>query len=335
MNEVFETVEEITARTTKEVENMVRKAETLKSLDELNVSARTRTYLEKKRNFDSIDDVIKHGRCLVYDFGSVDSSKWESELTSAVKEAGLVRPKTDFARSFRIGFLYASIFLDNKEDFIWHIDQLSNEQYESFVGMSDEDIENVRLSLCDRLTERECEIICRRFGLDGDEGYDLESVAQYFQVTREHVRQIEAKALRKLRNRNTLPALFDASSELNAAIRDLRSELDELHQDPVFKRERELLTKLERMKKLPLRYSDAAGGQLDPNALLDSTPIEKLDLSVRTYNCLKRAEIDTVSDILCYPKDAWCKVRNLGRPFLAEVVNKMHSVGYEEFAVDT
>ena len=79
MNEVFETVEEITAKTTKEVENMVRKAETLKSLDELNVSARTRTYL--KKNFDSIDDVIKHGRCLVYDFGSVDSSKWESELT--------------------------------------------------------------------------------------------------------------------------------------------------------------------------------------------------------------------------------------------------------------
>lgn len=130
MNEIFVTVEEITAKTTKEVENMVRKAETLKSLDELNVSARTRTYL--KKNFDSIDDVIKHGRCLVYDFGSVGSSKWESELTSAVKEAGLIRPKTDFARSFRIGFLYASIFWDNREDFIWHIDQLSNEQYERY-----------------------------------------------------------------------------------------------------------------------------------------------------------------------------------------------------------
>lgn len=332
MNELFGTVVEIMDETTKEVKNMVRKAETLKSLDELNVSARTHTYL--KKNFDSIGDVIKHGRCLVYDFGSVDSSKWESELTSAVKEAGLVRPKTDFVRSFRIGFLYASIFWDNKEDFIWHIDQLSNEQYESFVGMSDEDIENVRLSLCDRLTEREYKIICRRFGLDSEESHDLESVAQYFRVKRERVRQIEVKALSKLRYSNTLPVLFDAPSELNDVISNLKSELDELHKDPIFKRERELLMKLERMKKLPLRYSDVAGGQLDPNTLLDSTPIEKLDLSVRAYNCLKRAGIDTVSDILCYPKDAWCKVRNLGRPFLAEVVNKMHSVGYEEFAIN-
>lgn len=332
MNEVFETVKEITTRATKEVENMVRKAETLKSLDELNVSARTRTYLEK--NFDSIDDVIKHGRCLVYGSGSVDTSKWESELTSAVKEAGLIRPKTDFARSFRIGFLYAAIFWDNKEDFIWCIDQLSNEQYESFVGVSDEDVESLRLSLCDRLTEKEYEVICRRFGLDDDKGQGLESVAQYFQVTRERVRQIEAKALRKLKNRNTLPALFDAPIELNDMIRNLKSELDELHKDPIFKRECELLMKLERMKKLPLRYSDVAGGQLDLNALLDSTPIEKLDLSVRTYNCLKRARIDTVSDILRYPEDAWYKVRNLGRRHLEEVIEKMHSVGYEDFSVN-
>lgn len=333
MNEVFETVEEITARTTKEVENMVKRAETLKSLDELNVSARTRTYL--KKNFDSIGDVIKHGRCLVYNFGSVDSSKWESELASAVKEAGLIRPKTDFARSFRIGFLYASIFWnDNKESFAWRIDQLSNEQYESFVGISDEDIESVKLSLCDRLKEREYAVICRRFGLDSDGDRDLESIARHLQTTRERVRQIEVKALRKLRSRNTLPAIFEAPIELNDTIRNLKSELDELHQDPIFERERELLMKLERMKKLPLRYSDAAGGQLDLSELLDSTPIEKLDLSVRAYNCLKHAEIDTISDILCYPKDAWCKVRNLGRKGMAEVVNKMHSVGYEEFAVD-
>lgn len=332
MNEVFETVEEITARTTKEVENMVRKAETLNSLDELIVSARTRTYLEK--NFDSIDDVIKYGRHYVYDSGIVSPKKWESELAIAVKEAGFIRPKMDFARSFCIGFLYSVIFLDNREAFIWHIDQLSNEQYESFVGVSDEDIENVKLSLYDRLTDREYKVICRRFDLDGDEGCDLESIARYFQTTRDRVRQIEAKAIRKLRFRNTLPALFDAPIELNDMISNLKSELDELHRDPIFKRECELLMKLDRMKKLPLRYSDAAGRQLDLNALLDSTPIEKLDFSVHTYNCLKRAGIDTVSDILCYPKDAWCKVRNLGQPFLAEVVNKIHSVGYVEFSVD-
>ncbi len=242
---------------------MVRKAETLKSIDELNVSARTRSFLEK--HFDSIDSIIKYGRNLVYNYIIIDSPKWESELASAIKEAGLVRPRTDFTRSFRIGLLYAFIFWDNREDFIWHIDQLSNEQYESFVGMSDEDIESVKLSLCDRLKEREYAVICRRFGLDGDETQDFESVAQYFQITRERVRQIEAKALRKLKNYNTLPALFDAPIELNDVASSLKSELDEF-----FNRERELSKRLERLEKLPFKYSDAAGEQINPSKLLDS-----------------------------------------------------------------
>ena len=332
MNEVFGTVGKITTEITKEVDGMVRKAETMKSWDELNVSARTRNYL--KKNFNSISDVIKHGRCLVYDFGSVDSPKWESELMGAIKEAGLVRPKADFATSFRVGFLYASVFWDNREDFIWHIDQLSNEQYENFVGMSDESLESVRLSLYDRLAEREYKVICRRFGLDGDEGQGFESVARCFHITRECVRQIEVKALRKLRKHNTLPALFDAPSELNGAISDLKNELDELHKDPTFKRECELIMKLRRMEKLPFRYSDAAGKQISLSELLDFTPIERLDLSVRTYNCLKRARINTVSDIVSYPKDAWRKVRNLGCCQLEEVVEKLHSIGYEDFSVD-
>ena len=310
---------------------MVRKAKALESLDELNLSARTRTYLEK--NFYSIDDVIKHGRCLVYDFGSVDSSKWESELTSAVKEAGLIRPKTDFARSFRIGFLYASIFWDSKEGFVWRIDQLSNEQYESFVGISDEGIESVKLSLCDRLKEREYAVICRRFGLDGDEGYDLESVAQYFRITRERVRQIEAKALRKLKSRNTLPAIFDAPIELNDTIRNLKSELDELREDPIFKREREILARLECFGKIPFRYSDEIKKQLGLDEQLDPTAIADLDFNVRTYNCLKRAGIDTISDILDYPKNSWFQIRNINRISLGEVVEKMRSAGYADFSI--
>ena len=98
-------------KTTEEVENMmVRKAETLSSLEELNISAGTRAYLEK--TFNSIDMIIWYGRCLSYDLDDAkELPEWKSELINAVKEAGFVRPKTDFVRSFRIGSLYDNIVI--------------------------------------------------------------------------------------------------------------------------------------------------------------------------------------------------------------------------------
>jgi len=50
------------------------------------------------------------------------------------------------------------------------------------------------------LTERERQVLEMRFGLQGGKDYTLEEVGKYFQVTRERIRQIEAKALRKLRH---------------------------------------------------------------------------------------------------------------------------------------
>ena len=51
------------------------------------------------------------------------------------------------------------------------------------------------------LTEREANVIIARFGLNGQEAQTLEQVGHHFNVTRERIRQIEAKALRKLRNK--------------------------------------------------------------------------------------------------------------------------------------
>lgn len=51
--------------------------------------------------------------------------------------------------------------------------------------------------------------------------------------------------------------------------------------------------------------------------------IEELDLSVRSYNCLKRAGINTVEDLANKTEDEMMKVRNLGRKSLEEVLNKM------------
>ena len=51
--------------------------------------------------------------------------------------------------------------------------------------------------------------------------------------------------------------------------------------------------------------------------------IEELDLSVRSFNCLKRANINTVEDLISKTEDEMMKVRNLGRKSLEEVINKL------------
>ena len=60
--------------------------------------------------------------------------------------------------------------------------------------------------------------------------------------------------------------------------------------------------------------------------ILDRT-IEELDLSVRSYNCLKRAGINTVHDLTEKSEPEMMKVRNLGRKSLEEVKVKLADLG--------
>ena len=60
--------------------------------------------------------------------------------------------------------------------------------------------------------------------------------------------------------------------------------------------------------------------------VLDMT-IEELDLSVRSFNCLKRANINTVADLISKTEDEMMKVRNLGRKSLEEVIGKLEAMG--------
>lgn len=57
-------------------------------------------------------------------------------------------------------------------------------------------------------------------------------------------------------------------------------------------------------------------------------PIEDMDLSVRSYNCLKRAGINTVEDLTKKSKDDMLKVRNLGLKSLEEVIKKLEDLGF-------
>ena len=56
--------------------------------------------------------------------------------------------------------------------------------------------------------------------------------------------------------------------------------------------------------------------------------IEELDLSVRAFNCLKRAGVNTVNDLINKSPEEMMKVRNLGKKSLEEVISKLESLGF-------
>lgn len=65
----------------------------------------------------------------------------------------------------------------------------------------------------------------------------------------------------------------------------------------------------------------------DPQSTVLDMTIEELDLSVRSFNCLKRANINTVANLISKTEDEMMKVRNLGRKSLEEVIGKLEAMG--------
>lgn len=91
-------------------------------------------------------------------------------------------------------------------------------------------------------------------------------------------------------------------------------------------------------------FGDLSGEAYDTEIMVDKgedakekvleMTIEELDLSVRSFNCLKRAGINTVEDLTTKTEDDMMKVRNLGKKSLDEVINKLHSFGLDLRAED-
>lgn len=93
-------------------------------------------------------------------------------------------------------------------------------------------------------------------------------------------------------------------------VNELMEELKTLHEDPIFKREAEI-----RQKLIKLSY------------------VEYLGLSTKTKNCLKRAGMNLVSDIIDYPKDHWPWIRGLGQKSIKEIEDKVRELGYTNFSI--
>ena len=68
---------------------------------------------------------------------------------------------------------------------------------------------------------------------------------------------------------------------------------------------------------------------MDPKGKVMDMNIDELELSVRSYNCLKRAGINTVEELCNKTADDMMKVRNLGRKSLEEVLGKLNELGLQ------
>ncbi|MDR0819451.1 MAG: DNA-directed RNA polymerase subunit alpha [Oscillospiraceae bacterium] len=86
-----------------------------------------------------------------------------------------------------------------------------------------------------------------------------------------------------------------------------------------------LFTEMGEAKRAPIPQSGGKPESTSTTVL--AMTIEELDLSVRSFNCLKRANINTVGDLVCKTEEEMIKVRNLGRKSLVEVINKLTMLG--------
>ena len=70
------------------------------------------------------------------------------------------------------------------------------------------------------------------------------------------------------------------------------------------------------------------GQELMDSEQLNKT-LEELDVTVRSYNCLKRAGINSVGDLVKMSEDDLCHIRNMGRRCVEEIVKKLKGLGLE------
>ena len=153
------------------------------------------------------------------------------------------------------------------------------------------------------LTEREQKVIELRY----DKKLTLEQCGMEFNVTRERIRQIEAKALRKLRHPRFVKRWKMVSQE---EAWKANEEADRLRLENI--------TMRDKLKQI----ADIVGvkmAEIEPAAEVEDMTVDELELSVRSYNCIKRAGYNKVSDFIGKTDEDLMKIRNLGRKSMEEI----------------
>lgn len=180
-----------------------------------------------------------------------------------------------------------------------------------------------RFSALNIYTDREMRI----FNLRYKEYKTLDEIAAEIGVTRERIRQILAKAVRKLMRPVVFNRLIEQETKLEMLNAQetarIRAELkEEMSLDVAMDIVAE---KFGFESKEALEEFIHNGGKYG-NDKLDMT-IDELDLCVREHNCLRRARINTVGELVSLSIDDLMKIRNLGHKSLRGIMEKVHALG--------
>ncbi len=157
------------------------------------------------------------------------------------------------------------------------------------------------------ITDREEKII-RLYYIDGK---TFEEIGREFGTTRERIRQIQEKAIKKLKLFKKY--FYDGKW-------CLMEELAKEEYQKYLETQKSFRT-YESAKQYILQYES---GTFLP---IKEQKIENLNLTMRSYNCLKRAGIRTIGDLLNFSYYDLIKIRNLGRKSMKEILDEIHDLG--------
>lgn len=177
------------------------------------------------------------------------------------------------------------------------------------------------------LSDREADIL--RYRYRQSKTYD--DLMPVFDLSRERIRQIEAKALRKMRKESCRKLLMmGLTGWLDNLIQEKAKRIGRRMVNELLKErldEAEAMMQEREAEKLRLAMEDEEVRQAGGKTHLDSIKIEELELTVRSFNALKRSSINTVGDITEKTYKELMKVRNLGKKSLDEIVQKITEMG--------
>ena len=192
----------------------IEDSDSKKIIDELAISKRAKNFLMRK--YSSPDEILWQGRYFAYRFQRPaereKALKSINELVDAMEKAGYIRHDIK-ANSFGIGLLLKGcrlpIIPSSIEDFCLVTDEdgnmvidyrEGNRNYETFTEPTDSFLNGVKEVLM-TLTNRESSVLSYRYGLEDGKLHTLEETGIRFHMTRERIRQIEDKGLRKMSRR--------------------------------------------------------------------------------------------------------------------------------------
>ena len=224
----------------------------------------------------------------------------------------------------------SEIEMPEKDPYLYLFSAISGCKYENVLGEFEIpfDLEDTIDEILNNpskygLTDRETSILKYRFAMTEEGDFKtLEEVGAIFGRTRDRIRQIEAKAIRKLRHPSRFKLIkygktgYNKQKEVEEA--KLKSRIEML--------EAKSKKEIDEFNKNIEEELANEEPKIDIIEYLKSNCISDIELSVRSYNCLKRAGINTLFDLCLRDSNQLLKVRNLGRKSYQEVIDMVNKL---------